>query len=58
MLRIVVRAGMTREMADLLLEHLREETKFLESLDRPMPGQAPERRQPSTTDARVPRRAG
>jgi glutamate decarboxylase len=44
-LRIVVRAGMTSEMADLLLEHLHEETKFLESLDRPMPGKDPERRQ-------------
>jgi glutamate decarboxylase len=44
-LRIVVRAGMTHEMDDLLLEHLHDETKFLESLDRPMPGKAPERRQ-------------
>jgi glutamate decarboxylase len=44
-LRIVVRAGMTHEMADLLLEHLHDETKFLESLDRPMPGTDPERRQ-------------
>jgi glutamate decarboxylase len=38
-LRIVVRAGMTREMADLLLEHLSEQTEFLESLDAPMPGE-------------------
>lgn len=38
-LRIVVRAGMTRTMADLLLEHLREQTKFLESLDAPPPGE-------------------
>ena len=43
-LRIVVRAGMTHEMADLLLEHLREQTDFLESLDRPMPGEHPSRR--------------
>ena len=38
-LRVVVRAGMTREMADLLLGHLREQTEFLQSLDRPMPGE-------------------
>jgi glutamate decarboxylase len=43
-LRIVVRAGMTHEMATLLLEHLADETKFLESLDREMPGQDPDRR--------------
>jgi glutamate decarboxylase len=39
-LRIVIRAGMTREMADHLLEYLREQTEFLESLDAPLP--APE----------------
>jgi glutamate decarboxylase len=38
-LRIVVRAGMTNEMADWLIEHLRRETEFLESLDRPLPGE-------------------
>jgi glutamate decarboxylase len=38
-LRIVVRAGMTHEMADALLEHLRETTEFLESLKAPMPGE-------------------
>ena len=38
-LRIVVRAGMTAEMADLLLEHMREKTEFLESLTAPMPGE-------------------
>ncbi len=38
-LRIVVRAGMTREMADHLLDYLREQTKFLESLDMPLPDQ-------------------
>ena len=42
-LRIVVRAGMTMEMANLLLDHLREQTEFLESLDGPLPG---EKRQP------------
>jgi glutamate decarboxylase len=36
-LRIVVRSGMTGEMADWLIEHLRRESEFLESLDRPMP---------------------
>ncbi len=43
-LRIVVRGGMNHEMADLLLEHLREETEFLQSLDAPLPGQVPEKR--------------
>ena len=38
-LRIVVRAGMTREMADRLLEHMREQTEFLESLDAPLPSE-------------------
>ncbi len=38
-LRIVVRAGMTIEMADLLLEHLREQTDFLQSLSAPLPGE-------------------
>jgi glutamate decarboxylase len=38
-LRIVVRAGMTAEMGDHLIEHLTEQTKFLESLDRPMPSE-------------------
>src|SRR5438270_9206221 len=38
-LRIVVRAGMTAEMADLLLAHLREQTDFLESLTAPLPGE-------------------
>jgi glutamate decarboxylase len=37
-LRIVVRSGMHLDMADKLLEHLEEETKFLESLESPMPG--------------------
>ena len=36
-LRVVVRAGMHLEMADLLLEHLREQTEFLESLESPLP---------------------
>ena len=41
-LRIVVRAGMTHDMADLLLDHLKEETEYLESLDQPLPGPSPE----------------
>jgi glutamate decarboxylase len=36
-LRIVVRAGMTLDMADLLLQHIQEETDALESLDGPLP---------------------
>ena len=44
-LRMVVRAGMNHEMAELLLEHLREQTEFLESLDAPLPGERPEKRQ-------------
>jgi glutamate decarboxylase len=38
-LRIVVRAGMTYDMADRLLDVLSEHTAFLESLDGPMPGE-------------------
>jgi glutamate decarboxylase len=41
-LRIVVRAGMTHEMADLLIEHLSEQTEFLESLKGPMPSEGRE----------------
>ena len=36
-LRIVVRAGMTQDMADVLLHDLRERTEFFESLDGPLP---------------------
>jgi glutamate decarboxylase len=36
-LRIVVRAGMTHDMADLLIDHLREQTDYLESLTAPLP---------------------
>ena len=38
-LRIVVRAGMTSEMADLLIADLREQTEFLQSLTAPFPGE-------------------
>jgi glutamate decarboxylase len=43
-LRIVVRAGMNHEMADLLLDHLQKHTAFLESLDAPLPSPAAEPR--------------
>ena len=38
-LRIVVRPEMTSEMADWLIGNLWRETEFLESLDRPIPGE-------------------
>ena len=37
MLRVVVRAGMHKEMADELLEALAEKTQRLESLSEPLP---------------------
>ena len=43
-LRIVVRAGMTMEMAEHLLNSLRELTEFLESLKAPLPDQGAEKR--------------
>jgi glutamate decarboxylase len=43
-LRIVVRAGMTMEMADHLIHSMRELTEFLESLKAPLPDQANEKR--------------
>ncbi|MFN8174993.1 MAG: glutamate decarboxylase [Solirubrobacteraceae bacterium] len=36
-LRVVVRAGMTKDMADLFLEELRRRTKTLEALTEPLP---------------------
>jgi glutamate decarboxylase len=36
-LRVVIRAGMTHEMADQLLDDLRRQTQFLESLKAPFP---------------------
>jgi hypothetical protein len=36
---------MNLDMADLLLEHLRSVTEFLESLSEPLPGPAKEKRQ-------------
>jgi glutamate decarboxylase len=36
-LRIVVRAGMSHEMGDLLLRDLRDRTAGLEALDAPLP---------------------
>jgi glutamate decarboxylase len=44
-LRIVVRAGMNYDMAEALLQHVREQTEYLESLDSPLPGEVPEKRQ-------------
>ena len=44
-LRIVVRAGMNHDMAEALLEHLREQTEYLEALESPLPGPVPEKRQ-------------
>ena len=38
-LRIVIRAGMTHEMADLLITHITDQTEFLEGLDGPLPGE-------------------
>jgi glutamate decarboxylase len=38
-LRIVVRAGMSHDMAEHLLDYLRDQTEFLESLDAPLPDQ-------------------
>jgi glutamate decarboxylase len=38
-LRIVVRAGMNHDMAELLLEDMATQTEFLQSLDTPMPGE-------------------
>jgi glutamate decarboxylase len=44
-LRIVVRAGMSFDMADLLLTDMRQQTEYLESLKTPLPDQAAEVRQ-------------
>ena len=44
-LRVVVRAGMTIDMADLFLDALRKHTDFLESLESPMPERRPEERE-------------
>ena len=41
-LRVVVRAGFTRDMADLFLEGLRKQTAALESLTAPLPQRSPE----------------
>jgi glutamate decarboxylase len=43
-LRVVVRAGLTTDMADLFLADLRKQTNLLESLDGPMPERRPEER--------------
>jgi glutamate decarboxylase len=42
-LRIVIRAGMNHELADLLIRHLHDETEYLESLEGPLPRPRPDR---------------
>jgi len=44
-LRVVVRAGMSLDMADMLLNDLRQQTEYLESLQTPLPDQAEDIRQ-------------
>jgi glutamate decarboxylase len=44
-LRVVVRAGMTQDMADLFLGDLRKTTESLEALDAPLPQRSIEERQ-------------
>jgi glutamate decarboxylase len=41
-LRVVVRAGLTNDMADLFLANVRKQTAWLESLESPMPKRRPE----------------
>ena len=43
-LRVVVRAGLTTDMADLFLADLRKQTEWLESLEGPMPDRRAEER--------------
>jgi glutamate decarboxylase len=40
-LRVVVRAGLTHDMADLFLANLRKQTEWLEGLAGPLPGRDP-----------------
>jgi glutamate decarboxylase len=40
-LRVVVRAGMTHDMADLFLNDVRKQTAALDALDGPLPGRRP-----------------
>ena len=44
-LRVVVRAGLTNDMADLFLADMRKQTEWLESLEGPMPKRRPEERE-------------
>jgi glutamate decarboxylase len=41
-LRVVVRAGLTHDMADLFLADVRKQTQWLDSLAAPLPGRVPE----------------
>ena len=43
-LRVVVRAGLTMDMADLFLENVRKQTKVLDSLAGPLPDRLPHER--------------
>jgi glutamate decarboxylase len=43
-LRIVVRAGMSHDMAEKLLEQLADQTQFLQTLDAPLPGPEDDKR--------------
>jgi glutamate decarboxylase len=44
-LRVVIRAGMTHDMADLFLRDLREQTQALEKLTQPLPERSKEERE-------------
>ncbi len=55
MLRLVVRAGLTTDMADLFLTDLGKQTALLESLDGPMPDRRPESATASGTSRATPR---
>jgi len=44
-LRVVVRAGLTTDMADLFLADMRKQTASMEALESPMPKRRPEEHQ-------------
>ena len=54
-LRVVVRAGFTHDMADLFIEGLRKQTAALESLSAPLPKRAAEERKGSSISVGVSR---
>ena len=53
-LRVVVRAGLTNDMADLFLADMRKQTLWLESLEGAMPKRGAERATASTLAGSVP----